>query len=257
MTDSRIIKFPPSESEPTPEAPRALSGPQLDDLSDTELVVLGKSCDETTHSEIVRVLLTRHDAKIRALSYHLARDAGPISREEFAEEVVFRFKVELLEGLLRKRRESNETNGTAYLMTVVRTTAINLYRKVEGRKKDKRKRWIAVPIEDLGEPKTESDSDANPFAMFELKAQGQMINGLLKEVHAELGGNHADIVKRRAFDRLTFPEIAEYLDENRPDGRPHSAVTVRKQYDRACEAVERLLESRGYRRRQLKDTDER
>lgn len=271
MTDSRIIKFPPSEVNAEPEAPRDKSGDELESLSDTDLVVLGKSCGEATHSEIIRVLLKRHSAKIRALAYTLARDAGPISREEFAEEVVFRFKVKLLEGLLRRRLESEKANGTAYLMRVVRTTALDYYREVEGRRKDTRAlpiwtlegfiarvfepaesdakadpRWMPVPIEELAGLKAESPRANDPAAILERTAQRELIKSVLKEAHQELGGNKVDIFLRYAVDGYTFEEIEKYLDDNLPAKRPHSRVTVRRHYHKACAVLRRLFESRGY-----------
>ncbi len=288
MTDSRIIPFPPSEVKAEPVAPRPKPGAELEELSDTELVVLGKSCDEATHLEIVRVLLERHSAKIRAFAFSLARDAGPISREEFADEVVFRFKVKLLEGLLRRRLESEKANGTAYLMRVLRTTALDYYREVNGRRKDRRilptwtyegfiarvfepedddvktdPRWVPVPVEEITDAAQEkiigrrgAKDAANPDTMFDRKAQGEFLKSLFKEVHAQLGGNHADIFQRHFVDGWKFDEIAAYLKEFGPEGVAHSQSTVQRDYRRARDLIKSILERRGHARRRAGEADE-
>lgn len=277
--DSRIIPFPPTETGQARE---------LEELSDTELVVLGKACDEATHTEIIRVLFERHAAKIRALAYQLARDAGPISRDEFVDEVCHRFHVKLLEGLLRKRQATENANGTAYLLRVVRTTSVDYYREIEGRRSglgalpvwtfdgfvarvfesedgDTKTdpRWVPVPVENLTEAAQKAiidergaDDSTNPSMMLDRRAEVATIKGILKDVHAALGGNHAEILARHDLHGWTFAEIAEYLQQHGPKGIANSQSEVQRDYRRAKPLVRAILERRGYGRRPVKAADD-
>jgi len=247
----------------------------------------GRTCDEATHSLIVTELLARHLPRIRAMAYKLARDAGPVSREEFAEEIVFRFKVSLLEGLLRRRGETDSTRGAAYLTRVVNTLAINYYRELEGRKKNGQPapvwrfegfiarvfeaeaatalnpRWVHLPLDKLKDAdqakRRDIDQaqrqDTDPATKLSRAEQAQVIRAVVREGHRQLGGHYIDIVLRRVVDDMTYDEVAAYLDVHVPAGRPHSPVTVRKHSDRARAVLRVLLQKRGFGPRE--DVDER